>query len=135
MLKTESAGGIILHNGKIIIVNQRGDSWSLPKGHVEPGENLIEAAIREIYEETGLKNIKYVREFAKYQRYRIGIDGHDDISELKTIHMFLFETNDNDIKSIDPDITEVRWVDKKEAPGFLTHPKDKEFLSTIINDL
>lgn len=31
-----------------------GSSWSIPGGRVEPGEPLVDAAIREVYEETGV---------------------------------------------------------------------------------
>ena len=57
---TESAGGIVIGvNKKLILVNQNHDSWSLPKGHIDPGENALEAATREIYEESGVKKLKF----------------------------------------------------------------------------
>ena len=56
--KTESAGGVVLNKkGEVLIVNQYGNSWSLPKGHIEEGEEILEAAKREIYEESGIKNL------------------------------------------------------------------------------
>ena len=60
MIKTRSAGGIILRENLILIASQHGTSWSLPKGHLEGEEREIDAAKREIYEETGLtKDITY----------------------------------------------------------------------------
>ena len=50
-------GGIILdeHLKEIILVKGKlADKWSLPKGHLEPGESYLEGALREIKEETGL---------------------------------------------------------------------------------
>ena len=56
--QTITAGGVIINEfEEIVIVNQNHDSWSLPKGHVEKNETLLEAANREIHEETGLLNI------------------------------------------------------------------------------
>ena len=60
MKKTKSAGGVVLNNkGEILIVNQHGNSWSLPKGHIEEGEEILEAAKRETYEESGIRNLIY----------------------------------------------------------------------------
>ena len=87
--KAECAGGIIINQlNKIAIVNQNHDSWSLPKGHIDKGETAIDAAIREIYEETGIINPTLIKKVGVYERYRIGLDGNDDLSELKHIHMF-----------------------------------------------
>jgi len=61
MKKTESSGGIVESDGLILVVNQFGTSWSLPKGHIERGENRIDAAKREICEESGIKNLKLIK--------------------------------------------------------------------------
>ena len=51
----ESAGGVVLNGaGQVLVVNQKGTSWSLPKGHVEEGEDALSAARREIFEEAGI---------------------------------------------------------------------------------
>ena len=56
---TQCAGGIILNdNNEVAVVNQNYDSWSLPKGHVDEGELILDAAIREIYEKHIKKLIK-----------------------------------------------------------------------------
>ena len=53
--------GLYLIKNEVAIVNQNHDSWSLPKGHIDEGETPIDAAIREIYEETGIINPKLVK--------------------------------------------------------------------------
>ena len=71
--QTITAGGIIINElEEVVVVNQNHDSWSLPKGHVEKKETILDAAKREIYEETGLKNILYIKDLGYYDRYRIG---------------------------------------------------------------
>ena len=110
------AGGIVINPQKgIAIVNQNNDSWSLPKGHVEKNESILEAAIREIYEETGLKIIKLIKKIGSYKRYRIGLDGLDDLRELKLIHMYVFTTEENVLFPIDRHNPEAKWVSIKET--------------------
>jgi len=55
---TESAGLVILYDNKILLAHPTGQKWygsySIPKGHIEEGEDRLEAAIRETQEELGL---------------------------------------------------------------------------------
>lgn len=134
--ETSSAGGVVLNsNGEVLVVNQRGTSWSLPKGHIESGEEIVETAKREIYEESGINQLEFIRELGTYQRYKIGKDGHEDKSELKTLHMFLFKTQESSLNPADADNPEARWVGKEIVAELLTHPKDKEFFMGIMNEI
>lgn len=129
-------GGVIVNrDGKIAIVSQHGKSWSLPKGHIEYGEDAITAARREIEEETGMTDLNFVKDLGSYNRYRIGLDGKEDQSEQKTIYVFLFTTNEMELVPKDPHNPEARWVEKNEVAGYLTHPKDKEFFLKILNEI
>ena len=73
MIKTKytyCSGGIIINDKQeIAIVNQNHNSWSLPKGHIDDGETKLEAAIREIYEETGITNPKLIKSLGSFGRY------------------------------------------------------------------
>lgn len=133
-----TAGGIVINpEGKILVVNQNRDSWSLPKGRVEGAESLLETARREIYEETGLKDLQLVREFAPYKRFTIALGGKgEDTSTQKTIYFFLFRARQGEqLRSHDPDNPEVRWVDRDEVADLLTHPKDAEFFRGVMAEL
>lgn len=136
MKNTVSAGGVVLNKeGKVLVVNQHGNSWSLPKGHIDEGEEKYEAAIREIYEESGVRQLQYMYDLPSYERYKIALDGGDDKSELKVIHMFLFKTNQETLCPIDPDNPEAKWVDRGDVAELLTHKKDKEYFLSIIDRL
>lgn len=133
-MTTITAGGVVLNaKGKVLVVSQRGDSWSLPKGHVDPGEEMLEAARREIKEESGISDLVLVKELGTYERYKIGKGGTgEDTSELKRITIYLFATTEETLKPEDPYNPEAKWVKKEEAAALLTHPKDREFFKSVM---
>ena len=131
--KTITAGGIIVNEYKeVVIVNQNHDSWSLPKGHVEDNETFLETAKREIYEETGLCDLEFIKELGSYERYRISLDGNDDPNELKIIHMFLFKAKKQKLIPIDPNNPEAKWIKPNDVSNYLTHQKDKDFFNNQL---
>jgi ADP-ribose pyrophosphatase YjhB (NUDIX family) len=132
MIQTESAGGVVVDGrGRVLLVSQFGTTWSLPKGHVEPGEGLLEAARREIREESGVSHLELVRSLGSYSRHRLGKDGGEDESELKTIHLFLFRTAQEELRPLDPDNPEAAWVEPSRVAALLSHPKDREFFESV----
>ena len=132
----DCAGGIIINNKQeAVIVNQNHDSWSLPKGHIDEGESKLEAAIREIYEETGIKNPKLIKPLGSFGRYRIGLDGKDDKSEYKTIHIFLFSSFIKKLEPIDENNPIAKWVPYIEVANLLTHVNDKKFFTKCIKEI
>ena len=132
MMKTHSAGGVVINGeGKVLVVSQHGTSWSLPKGHIDPGENALAAAKREIYEESGIRDLELIRELGSYERYKIGVNGGDDRSERKVITMFLFRTSEKSLRPVDAENPEAKWVEKAKVALLLTHEKDKEFFRGV----
>lgn len=130
----ESAGGVVVNGrGEVLVVNQNGDSWSLPKGGVESGEDILSAARREIAEESGITELTLVKQLPSYKRFRIGKGGvGEDRSHPPTIrHMFLFRTTQEGLAPSDPENPEARWVPPDEVADLLTHPKDQEFFRRI----
>jgi len=129
--KTKTAGGVIINElDEIVVVNQNRTSWSLPKGHLDGNENELEAATREIYEESGLKDLELVKLLGSYERY-----GGNNQSELKTITLFLFKALKQDLHPIDPENPEAIWVHKNKVSEVLTYPKDKEFYLKILGEI
>ena len=63
--RTKSAGAVVLSaRGQALVAYQNSDTWSLPKGHIDPGEDARAAAERDIYEESGLTDLTFVRDLA-----------------------------------------------------------------------
>jgi len=131
-IQTASAGGVIVNNNDVLVVSQHGRTWSLPKGHIEPNETPLQTAYREIYEETGLLHLNYIKPLGSYKRYKIGKNpNQDDLSEEKTLHFFLFTTNQRHVQSQDTDNPDVCWVPIEQINSILTKDKDQEFFEKI----
>ena len=128
---SKSAGGVVLNKkGQVLIVNQDGVSWSFPKGHANKKESDLNVARREVFEESGITNLFLKKDLGSYQRTNL-----DDENELKTIHIFLFKTDQIKLKPIDLENPEAKWVEKDEVADTLTHPKDKDFFLNIIKEI
>ena len=66
MIQATSCGGVVIFRGKILLLyknfKNRYEGWVLPKGTVETGEKHVETALREVFEESGVKAtvMKYI---------------------------------------------------------------------------
>ncbi len=93
---------------KYLLLYRRGNYWNFPKGHFEPGERSIDAALRELEEETGIKKaeLRIIPEFRAYERFyfRIGNQGIYD-----TVILFLAETHKADVRLIPREHSGFAW--------------------------
>ena len=135
-LRSSSTGGIVVNSdGKIAVVaNHNSQTWSFPKGNIEPGEEKMTATKREIYEETGLavEKLKIEKLLGEYERLTF-IPPHNFFIH-KEMSLFLIHA-DGILCPIDPHNPEARWVKKEEVANLLTHPKDKEFFLQIYDQI
>jgi ADP-ribose pyrophosphatase YjhB (NUDIX family) len=130
-IQETSAGGIVINSdGQIALAQHEDGAWSLPKGHVEANEDLEAAAKREIYEETGISHLKLIKQFPSYQR-----PDADRPNVLKTINIFLFKTEETELKPTEKDIIGAKWVDKEQVAKILSYQKDKEFFNSAISEI
>lgn len=120
--------------GGIALVKHDGWFWGFPKGHIDEGEDAETAARRETAEEVGITELSLVREFEPYRRAKGGDEDKPD-AEMKTIHMFLFDTMQEEFHLTDPRHDEARWVPPGEVTALLTNPKDQEFFEGIKDAL
>ncbi|WP_407405995.1 NUDIX hydrolase [Chryseobacterium sp.] len=104
----EAAGGLVYKpNGDLLFIKRLG-KWDLPKGKMEIGESREESAIREIEEETGLRDV-VLGQFIN-TTYHIYIERNGD-RVLKFTHWFKmdFDGEDTSKPQIEEGITEVAW--------------------------
>lgn len=128
------AGGVVWNKKYgIVVVNQNHNSWSLPKGHVEKGEETLAAAIREIQEESGIPAtaLNFVREVAHYSRRRTKLR-EGDTDELRDITLYLFTTEWEKLLPEDPENPEALWIPTQVVPDILTNAIDKKEFERII---
>ncbi|CAM4045045.1 NUDIX hydrolase [Gillisia limnaea] len=79
-----AAGGMVYNDQKEILFIYRNKRWDLPKGKVEDGESLEESAIREVMEETGVRDLEIVR----FLRKTYHVFKRKDKYRLKVTHWY-----------------------------------------------
>jgi 8-oxo-dGTP pyrophosphatase MutT (NUDIX family) len=128
-----SAGGVVVRGEQVVVIvpTRRAADGSrvlaLPKGHVDPGETPIEAATREVREETGIV-AEPVCELGE-SRYWYRRDGR---TIGKTVQFFLFDHVDGDTADHDDEVEEVRWIDLREALTALSHTAEREMVELAL---
>ena len=132
-----AAGGIVFYDNSIIIVkNKRGDIslnksfWGFPKGHLEDGEKPAEAAVREVYEETGFKVELTSDKPIAESRYDINLE--DGVIH-KTVWFYEMKVINAFEKEPDNEIEELAIVNYDEAINLLTFREDKKILKYVFN--
>lgn len=117
-MKVKCCGGVICHDGKVLMVHQDNGVFAFPKGHMEEGETEIETANREILEETGISV-----ELDSSRRFEFGYHIEEEDID-KTVVLFIGEPNGEvDLKAQEGEISEVFWVPVDEVEGHLQFPE------------
>lgn len=111
-----AAGGIVTNENDEILMIFRLGCWDFPKGKVEAGEDWQTAAIREVEEETGLRNILLQEAFANtYHTYIL-----KDKPILKITHWYSMQAHAQSlVPQTEEDIAQAVWVPRKEVAAKL----------------
>ena len=116
----EAAGGVVADDGRVALVHRpRYDDWTLPKGKLDADETFEEAALREVWEETGLR-CELVRELPPTRDTVRGRPKVVRYWSMSVVEDPGFEPND--------EVDELRWLSPAEAAELLTYDRDKEVL-------
>lgn len=132
-----AAGGIVFYNNLIVIVKNKrhgedseNSFWGYPKGHLEDGEKPSDAALREVYEETGFK-VKLANDTPIAEsRYEITLE-NEVIN--KTVWFYEMEVIKAFDKEPDNEIDELAVLGYEDALKLLTFEEDKKILKYVFN--
>jgi 8-oxo-dGTP pyrophosphatase MutT (NUDIX family) len=128
-----SAGGVVVRGEQVVVIvpTRRAPDGSrvlaLPKGHVDPGENTLQAAEREVREETGV-SVELLRELGEV-RYWYRREGR---TIPKSVTFYLFDYLSGDTADHDDEVEEARWIDLREAQTALTHAAEREMVQRAL---
>lgn len=96
------------------------DDWTFPKGKIETGESAIQAAFREVFEETGIRPV-----FGPY----LGFVEYEVDGEKKKVQYWMAKAPKTLPKfSGNEEVDRLEWVNLRQARHFLTYDIDREVL-------
>ena len=123
-----AAGGKVINNKSEILFIYRNKKWDLPKGKAEKNENIAQTAIREVEEETGIKNLSIMKPLEKTYH----IFNRAGINYLKTTYWFEMKSDFNG--KFKPQkkegITRVEWIGIENLSSIL--PKSYANIRLLI---
>ena len=132
-------GAIVLNNQNKVFVGKRKDNpvdkWQMPQGGVNEGEQLIDAMKRELEEETGIKNIKILREIDGWSEYelpkyllgKIWKGRYRGQKQKWFIVKFIGKDSEINIKTVRPEFIDWRWLEIENLPGVIVEFKRKVY--------
>tara|TARA_B100001175_G_C19507084_1_gene641527 strand:- start:1991 stop:2593 length:603 start_codon:yes stop_codon:yes gene_type:complete len=115
--KVEAAGGLVEHrNGKFLFI-YRNNKWDLPKGKIEKKEILIDGAVREVMEETGVRDL-IVKKSLNNTFHLFSKNGS---YKLKKTYWYLMTTSYEGIlePQLEEGIVMADWKTKEEVPDLM----------------
>jgi 8-oxo-dGTP diphosphatase len=123
-----AAGGVLVRSGEgghrvAVIHRPKYMDWSLPKGKLEPGEGWLEAALREVEEETGYR--------CEPSTELPPVSYLDRKGRRKLVRYWLMEPVGGEFEP-HGEVDELRWVGREEAEQLLTYPHDRELVRKAL---
>ncbi len=114
-----AAGGVVHNSQQQWLLIFRKKRWDLPKGKIDPGETPVQAAVREVQEETGLNQVMLTQAEPMTignQPFTLHLYNENDRWHLKTTFWFLMHADQAELKPQQAeDISAIGWFDWPQA--------------------
>lgn len=128
MRKEKSCGCIVIDDDKVLLVKQNDGHTAFPKGHIEKGETEEECAIRETFEETGLK-VKILNGYRYTQTYFVKKD------VLKEVIYFLATKESGTLCKQEEEINSLGFYSFNEAINLISYENTIKLFEEAIKDI
>jgi diadenosine hexaphosphate hydrolase (ATP-forming) len=123
----EGAGGVVFNKaGQVLVLGHRNGTWVFPKGHIDPGETHLVAAIREVEEESGVVSTCLDESITYKTRYR------NARREERVITWFLLTSDAEDVSLREATFPKGGFYSREKAMQKLTFEEDKVLLEYMI---
>jgi 8-oxo-dGTP pyrophosphatase MutT (NUDIX family) len=134
-----SAGGVLVKRIKgrphVAAIRPRGKPegvWALPKGNLDPGERPAETAVREVWEETGVRG----RLVEKLGDVRYTYTRRSGVRVFKVVSFYLLTAGRGRIGEIEErmriEVADVRWLPLDEAPRLLAYGGERRMAKEAL---
>lgn len=118
---------VVNDQGKILLIRHHDGTWVFPKGHVDPGETALDAALREVAEEAG------VDAYCPDPKTTFTTEYVNSRDEQRRITWYLLRTGANEPLMSEPLFPEGRFVSGAKALAMLSFPEDRSLLRQVLD--
>ena len=128
-------GVILLNDKNNVFVGKRIDnpknSWQMPQGGVDENEDFLQAAKRELEEETGVKSVKLIKELDGWFKYdlpeyllgKLWEGKYRGQKQKWFVMKFLGKSSEINVKTKNPEFFEWKWIELSKLPNIAVHFK------------
>jgi len=128
-------GVILLNDKNNVFVGKRIDnpknSWQMPQGGVDENEDFLQAAKRELEEETGVKSVKLIKELDGWFKYdlpeyllgKLWEGKYRGQKQKWFVMKFLGKSSEINVKTKNPEFFEWKWIELSQLASIAVHFK------------